>query len=120
MEISLQHLHTQTVKAKELKFGEKIHLPPHVMCHISSITCHDSHVTCRVSHVMDYNIFSIFFLAKAVKLVDSGSVINGATPSSLCFILIFQKSYCFKWLGQSNIFKNINYLFFSSSFEGTL
>ena len=99
MEISLQHLHTQTVKAKELKFGEKIHLPPPVMCHISSITCHGSHVTCRgshvtchVSHAMDYNIFSIFFLAKVVKLVDGGSVINGATPSSLCFILIFQKN----------------------------
>ena len=53
-----------------LKFWEKFHLPPPVMCYMSRITCHVSHVTCRMS------LFSFFFTE--LKLVGGGSVINGA------------------------------------------
>ena len=45
-----------------------------VMCHVSRITCHVSHVTCHMSHI---------FLDKVEKLVGGGSVINGASSSSL-------------------------------------
>ena len=40
--------------------------------------CHVSHVTFHVSYVMFF-----FFFFKVVKLFGGGSVINGATPSSL-------------------------------------
>ena len=51
----------------------------HVTSHMSRFTGHVSHVMCQMSHVM----FSSSSLDKVVKLVDGGSVINGATPSSL-------------------------------------
>ena len=34
------HLQSQTVRARELKFWEKVHLPPAVTCHLSCVTCH--------------------------------------------------------------------------------
>ena len=33
--ISSEHLHSQTLRARELKFWEKVHLPSPVMCHLS-------------------------------------------------------------------------------------
>ena len=42
--------------------------------------CHMSHVTCHVSHV------TIFFYT-VMKQVVGGSIVNGATPSSLLIIL---------------------------------
>ena len=56
------YLNSQTVKSRELKFWENVHLPSHVTCHVSHITCHN------------------FFLDKVVKLVVWGSVFNGAYP----------------------------------------
>ena len=50
MEISSDHLHSQTVRARELKFCEKDHLPPPVICHLSPVTFHLSHVTCLVTN----------------------------------------------------------------------
>ena len=47
------------------------------MCHMSRVRCHMSHVTCHLSHV------TYIFFYKVVKLVGGGSVIDGATPSSL-------------------------------------
>ena len=43
--ISSEHLHSPTLRARELKFQEKVHLPPpcivsHVMCHVWRVTCH--------------------------------------------------------------------------------
>ena len=78
--------------------------------HMSSVTCHMSYVTCHVSHVTYKKIviIYIFFLYiyplkqtnknyydkfiflqkyKVVVLVGGGSVINGATPSSLSDIM---------------------------------
>ena len=52
-----------------------------VPCHVSRVTCHMSHVTCHMSCVTFY-LFFLFF-EKVVKLIGGGSVINGATPSSL-------------------------------------
>ena len=60
MEISSEHIHSQTIRARDLKFWEKVHLPPPVMRHMSCVTCH-----------------------KVVKLVGGGFVINGAT----CLVL---------------------------------
>ena len=60
MKIYSKHLHSQTVRARELKFSEKVHLPPPVTCHVSHVTYHMSHVACHVSHVK-CNFFSFFF-----------------------------------------------------------
>ena len=62
--------------ARELKFLEKVHFPPPVMCHRSCVTFHMSRVTCPVSHVTSH---------KVVKLVGGGSDIDGATPSGLFY-----------------------------------
>ena len=42
---------SQTVRARELKFGEKIHPIKPVTCHMSHITCHVSPVTCYMIRV---------------------------------------------------------------------
>ena len=52
MKISSKHLHSQTVRARELNFFETVHLPPPVMCNVSHVTCHMSCVTFHMSHVM--------------------------------------------------------------------
>ena len=38
--IVFKHLHSQTVKARELKCWEKDHLYPPVTCNVSHVTCH--------------------------------------------------------------------------------
>ena len=81
VKISSTNLHSVTVRARELKFWEKVHFPPPVICHVSHVTCHVSRVTCHMSHVRCHMIF-FFFFYKFVKFVDRGSEINGATPSS--------------------------------------
>ena len=40
MEISVEHLHSQTIRARELTFLEKVHHPPPVMFHMAHIMCH--------------------------------------------------------------------------------
>ena len=57
------------VWSRALKFWEKVHLLPPVLCHMSRVTCHVSHVTYHMSHV--------FFL-KVTKLVCGGSLVNDA------------------------------------------
>ena len=79
VEIFWNHLHSQTVRARELKFPEKVHLPPPVMWHVSYVIYHVSHVT----------QFVFSFLYKVVKLVIGGSFINRATPSSFFSIKLF-------------------------------
>ena len=75
------NLHSQTVRARELKFGEKVHLSIPVMCQVSHVTCHMSRVTCCVSPITCHmSSVRFFFLDKVVKLVRGGSVINGAYP----------------------------------------
>ena len=42
---------SQTVRARELTFGENVHPPQHVTCHVSRVTCQVSRITCHVSCV---------------------------------------------------------------------
>ena len=58
MEIFSVNHHSQTVRAKELEYGEKVHLLKPVLCNMSK----------KVYKKMD----------KVVHLVGGGSVINGA------------------------------------------
>ena len=55
-------LHSQAVRARELKFWEKIHLSPLVMCHLSHVTWNVLHVTCHMSQVTSQNILLFSFL----------------------------------------------------------
>ena len=50
VKISSKHLHSQTVRARELKFWFTSPYMLCVMCHISSVPCHMSYVTCHVWH----------------------------------------------------------------------
>ena len=60
-------------------------VPPPPTCHVSGVMCQVSCVKCHMSSVTCHYLFIyyLFFLEKEVKLVGGGSVINGATPSSL-------------------------------------
>ena len=49
------------MRARELKFWEKAHLPIPVMCQVSHVTCHVSPVTCHMSCVRFFFIFLFFF-----------------------------------------------------------
>ena len=44
---SSEHLHSQTLRARELTFWEKFHLNPPVTCYVSHVMCHMSCVTCH-------------------------------------------------------------------------
>ena len=68
------HPKYQTVEARDLTFLEKGHLPPPVMCHVSSVPCHMSHVMCH------WNIYIhiLCFFEQMVYASCWGSVINGA------------------------------------------
>ena len=48
---SLKCLHFKTVRDRELKVGEDVHLLPHVMCNMPRVMCNVSHVMCHRSHV---------------------------------------------------------------------
>ena len=73
------NLHSQAVRARELKFWDNIHLPQHIICHMSCVTCQMSFVTCHMSCVTCI-VSHVLFFNKVVKLVGGGSVINGAYP----------------------------------------
>ena len=62
---SSKHLHSQTVRARKLKFLENFHFPP-------CVTCHMSHVICAMSCVI--NKLNFFFSEKVVQLDGRGSV----------------------------------------------
>ena len=51
VEISPKHLHSQSIRARDLKFLEIVHLPPRVTRHMSCVTCHMSFVTGHMSFV---------------------------------------------------------------------
>ena len=48
MEIYSKYYNSQTVRARELKFGVNVHLPKCVTSHVSHVMCHMSHVTCNI------------------------------------------------------------------------
>ena len=58
---------SQTVRARELKFWEKVHLSP-VTCQMSRVRCHISHVTCQMSLFLVFFSLS-FFGGEVMKLV---------------------------------------------------
>ena len=64
---------SQTVRGRKLKFLEKVHLPIPVTCQVSHVMRHMSHVTCNL----------LFFFGQCGETSHEGSVINGATHSSL-------------------------------------
>ena len=70
---SSEHLHSQTVRARELKIWDEVHLPPpdiclmsHVMRHVSCFMCQVSGVTSHMSRVIGFIFFHFFSL----KLVE--------------------------------------------------
>ena len=78
-----------TIRARYLKKKKMSHPP---VCHLSHFICHVTHGTSYVSRV--------FFLYKVLDLVNGGSVMNRASPSS--FILTSKKLFFCK---QSNLNK---------------
>ena len=83
-------------------------LPP--TCHVSCVTCHVSGVRCQVWYVichmscvmyhMSHIIIINFLVCKMLKLIDGGSVINGATLSSLH---IWASRSCLLFVEMSNV-----------------
>ena len=51
VKISSSNVHCQTVRARELKFWEKVPLLPPVRCQVSQVMCHMTHVMCHMTHV---------------------------------------------------------------------
>ena len=96
--ISLRHLHSQTVSARELKFLEKVDLPPPVTCHMSHVTCHMSCVICHMSLVTCLVSCVTFFLSfsfyRVVNLV-------GGKPSKC--LLHHEQRRCKLFLGGVNL-----------------
>ena len=103
------NVHYQTVRASELKFWEKVPLPPpvkyqvsHVMCHMTHVTCHLSPVTCHMSHVF----FSFIFFGKSSEASQGRVCYQRGLPrlvstnSALClytwqtFYLVFPQYHC--------------------------
>ena len=88
---------SQTVRARELKFWDKVHLLQPVTSYMSYVKCHMSHVT--------WHLFSLFFSlslgVKVVMLVDGEAVIKGVDFSQTR-VLIDQAAAWF-WSGSSLI-----------------
>ena len=89
-----QHHKTQTVRARELKIWENIHLTSCVMCHISPVTFHLSPVMCHLSPVTCHFFFTLkkikwilFFMLQRIltkwwSYSVEGLLSTGHTPSS--------------------------------------
>ena len=69
---------SQALRARELKFGEKVHLLPPVICHLSCVMCVMSHVT--NFDIIDLRHFQTFSL----KLI---------MPTAM-FFLILKLDHC--------------------------
>ena len=76
VKISPSNLHSQTIRASELKFERRFTSPhllcvrcqmSHVTCHVSHVTCHITHVTC---HMLYVSIFIICFFDKVMMPVN--------------------------------------------------
>ena len=121
--ICSSNLHSQTVRAKELKFGEKVHLPPSVMWHMSHIPCQVSILPCgwHYQHwgcdrfwgfklVVQRGRFK-FFLSSYIKMYQSSLPIKIAiaAPSYIfsviewCQQIDINRVSSLKWHQQSDI-----------------
>ena len=91
MEISSVHHHSQTVRARELTFWEKVHLLQPVMCHVSeSWNCgrmftpnNMSHVTCHMSHVMCHMSRVTCHMSRVICHVSQN---DGASRWRVCYL----------------------------------
>ena len=72
---------SQTVRARKLKFWEKVHLLPHVICHMERVTCLISCATCHASLNMIF-YFQIYLFFRALKRLTKGLLSTGPTASS--------------------------------------
>ena len=85
-----QCLHSKTVRARELKFWGNVHLPPHVVCHVTCVTRYMSCVTFSPSiffrqKSLSYDFFATQFLLVALLL---GYII-------ICHALFYSNIYIF-------------------------
>ena len=73
--------HTQTVRARELKYSDNVHPPP--TYHMSGVMCQVSGVRCQVSLTRYiYDIFFFFSWTKWWGLSLKGLFSTGLTPPS--------------------------------------
>ena len=77
MEISSQHLPTQTVRARDLEFERRFNFH-----HMACVMCQLSHVACHLS-LYDILIIVLANWDKVEKLVGEGLLSIGPSPSSL-------------------------------------
>ena len=81
-------------RARELKFVEKVHLPPPFVCQMSHVTSHMSGVTCDVLCVRcQVSCVTFSSSGKVVFLVNGGFVINKVYP--IYFFYINFIIYCY-------------------------
>ena len=59
---SSEHLQSQTVRARELRLWENVHITPlsSVMCHMSRVPCHMWRITCHMSFFFFFFFFFFF------------------------------------------------------------
>ena len=89
VEISSKHLHSKTIRDKQLKFWGKVHLPLHVMCHVSWVMCLLSRVTCHM-----FFSFS-FLLTKYWSYLVEGLLSTWPTASSFCLNTQARHTHCY-------------------------
>ena len=119
---NLQHCLSQTLRARELKFGENIH-PHHVShvtwcvsrvtCHISHVTCHISHVTCHVLNVMcNFFFFILFFFSFLQKRGANWCRVCYQWLPKLVFLFLTMvwnpKIYYLEWKKLYKLFDNVS------------
>ena len=85
MVISSDHLHSQTVPARKLKFWQKVYFPLPVMRHLSCVMWYVSRVPCHISCVIKKIMHNMVQLG--------GSVINGAYSVKFFNIFFFTIVY---------------------------
>ena len=83
---SVKYLHSQTGRARKLKFIENVHPPPCVKYHMSRITYHMSRAMCHMSHVI---YFLIYFWTKLWSY--SVEVLVSTRPTLCIFIRLLAK-----------------------------
>ena len=88
VQISFKHYHSQTWRARELKFWESVHPTICVKCHVSCVMCHVSPVTCHVSAVTCIIFFLvyllIFYVPKKIFWKKNGHS-GGASRWRVCY-----------------------------------
>ena len=93
--MSSKQFHSQTVRARDLKFWHNVHHPLCAEWHMSYITCQVSGVRCPMFFLFFSSIFFLlFFFFKVVKL---GLFSMGPTLSSLFYHYFLGKPLDSNW-----------------------